>query len=102
MKDYQGQNFQEVVGVQGVVLVDFFATWCGPCQMLMPVLEQLAQEMTDVAFYKVDVDKHRNLAIEHQVQGVPTLVLFKDGEIVAKTSGYRPKAKLAEWINSVK
>ncbi|NLL69383.1 MAG: thioredoxin [Acholeplasmataceae bacterium] len=102
MKEYQGQEFQEVIGVQGLVLVDFFATWCGPCQMIMPVLDQLAGEMTDVQFYKVDVDKHRSQAVEYQVQGVPTLVLFKDGEVVARASGYRPKAKIAEWINSFK
>ena len=102
MKEYDGQDFTNVIGQQGLVLVDFFATWCGPCQMIMPVLDQLATEMPEVKFYKVDVDKHRAPAVEYQVQGVPTLVLFKDGEMVARASGYRPKAKLIEWINAHK
>ena len=100
MKHYEGQNFEEVVGVQGLVLVDFFAVWCGPCQMLMPVVEQVSAELTDTEFYFVDIDKYRDLAVSHRVQSVPTLVLYKDGEEVARRAGYQPKAKLIEWINS--
>jgi thioredoxin 1 len=101
MTEYQGQDFQEVVG-EGLVLVDFFATWCGPCQMIMPVLDQIAQELDYVKIYKVDIDKFRQLAIDFQVRGVPTLILFKDGKVVDQASGYRPKAKIVEWIDSHK
>ncbi|MGI6787725.1 MAG: thioredoxin [Acholeplasmataceae bacterium] len=101
MIEYKGENFKDVVG-QGLVLVDFFATWCGPCQMIMPVLDQIAGELDYVKIYKVDIDKYRDLAIDFQVRGVPTLILFKDGKVVDQASGYRPKAKIVDWINSHK
>ncbi|MGI6782184.1 MAG: thioredoxin [Acholeplasmataceae bacterium] len=101
MIEYKGEKFTDVVG-KGLVVVDFFATWCGPCQMIMPVLDQIAEEDKAVSIYKVDIDKYRELAIEHQVRGVPTLILFKDGQVVDRASGYRPKAKIVEWINSYK
>ncbi|NLB84928.1 MAG: thioredoxin [Acholeplasmataceae bacterium] len=99
---YNGEDFKELSKTKGLILVDYFATWCGPCKMLMPVLEDLAEEMTDVPFYKVDIDLFRNKAIEAQVQSVPTLVLYKDGVEVDRSLGYRPKAKLEAWVNSFK
>ncbi|HLT00394.1 MAG TPA: thioredoxin family protein, partial [Acholeplasma sp.] len=83
MQQYKGEDLQALVNKNGLVLVDFFATWCGPCNMLMPVVEQLSQELPDTKFIKVDIDEYRKEAIESGIRAVPTLVLFKDGKEVA-------------------
>ena len=80
----------EVLDAKGTVLVDFFATWCGPCKMLGPVLEKVADKHPDVKVVKVDVDQASDLAIRYGVQGVPTMIVFKDGQIVNKAVGYKP------------
>ncbi|NLN50191.1 MAG: thioredoxin [Acholeplasmataceae bacterium] len=96
--NYEGQEFETLVK-EGVTLVDFFATWCGPCKMLMPQLEELAKEKTDVKYVKVDIDQHRPLAANvYKITSVPTLILFKDGVEVSRTTGFAPKAKIAKWI----
>lgn len=84
----QIQNTDEFEGLvaEGVVLVDFYADWCGPCQMLSPVLERIAAEVPG-AVVKVDVDAHQALARQHNVQGVPTVVLYADGEPVEQLVG---------------
>ncbi len=102
MKDYQGQPYQEVVGQQGLVVVQYFATWCGPCKMLKPVLEALSAEMSDIKFYRLDIDLYRNQAIEAGIRSVPTVVVYKDGEEVDRTSGYQPKEKVQAWLNQFK
>lgn len=94
----ENENFNEVVS-QGLVLVDFFATWCGPCRMLAPILAELDQEKM-VKIVKVDVDQHEDLARKHTVMSVPTLMLFKDGNVVAQISGFMPLDNLKEWINN--
>nr|WP_106780248.1 thioredoxin [Lysinibacillus timonensis] len=96
------QNFSEEVA-SGVVLVDFWATWCGPCKMIAPVLEEIDAEMSDqVKIAKLDVDNNQATAAEYQVMSIPTLILFKDGEPVAKTVGFQPKEALVEFINNNK
>jgi thioredoxin 1 len=102
MIDYQGQPYQEVIGQQGLVVVQFFATWCGPCKMLKPVLESLATELAEVKFYRLDIDLYRNQAIEANIRSVPTVVLYKDGEEVDRQSGYQPKERVAAWMNQFK
>lgn len=102
MIDYQGQNYQEVIGQQGLVVVQYFATWCGPCKMLKPVLEQISNELTDVKFFRVDIDLFRNQAIEAGIRSVPTVVLYKDGEEVDRQSGYQPKERIQTWMNQFK
>ncbi len=93
-------EFDEAVK-EGVVLVDFYADWCGPCKMLSPVLDELASELGDSAkIVKVNVDTENELAAKYQVQSIPTLKVFKDGKIVNETMGFVPKAKLAEMINN--
>ncbi len=84
---------------EGVVLVDFFATWCGPCRMLIPVLDELDSSREDIKIIKVNVDQNIELAQQYNVHGVPYLVLFKDGQKVAETSGFRPKEALEQWID---
>ena len=93
----ENEDFNEEVK-EGVVLVDFFATWCGPCKMLGPVLEEIAKEQTDLKIVKVDVDQHESLAQQFGIMSVPTLVLYKDGRPVKRMSGFMPKDALLEWI----
>lgn len=96
------QNFNEEIA-NGVVLVDFWATWCGPCKMIAPVLEEIDSEIGDqVKIAKLDVDNNQATAAEYQVMSIPTLLLFKDGQQVAKTVGFQPKEALMEFINSHK
>lgn len=81
------------------VLVDFFATWCGPCKMLTPVLEEMASERTDVKIVKMDVDECPELSKKYAVMSVPTLMLFKNGEVISTEHGFMPKPMLEDWIN---
>ncbi|MDN4607197.1 thioredoxin [Sporosarcina highlanderae] len=84
---------------EGLVLVDFWATWCGPCKMIAPVLEELDGDLNGKAtIVKVDVDENQATAGEYGIMSIPTLVLFKDGEIVDKVVGFQPKEQLAELI----
>lgn len=98
LKNYDGVNFEAQIK-EGVTLVDFFATWCGPCKMLEPQLIELSKEKTDINYVKVDIDQHRELATQtYNVKSVPTLVLFKDGVEVSRRSGFAPKADIAKWV----
>jgi thioredoxin 1 len=82
------ENFSELIKGNKPTLVDFFATWCGPCQMMHPVLEQLKAELGDsIRIIKVDVDKNEALSAQYRIQSVPTLMIFKDGEIKWRQSG---------------
>jgi len=92
-----GAHIEQLVGDHEVVLVDFFATWCGPCQMLEPVLETLAAE-TDAVIAKVDVDQNQQLAGQFGVRGVPTLVLFADGKQVEQQTGALSEDQLRQLI----
>lgn len=81
-----------VLNAKGTVIVDFFATWCGPCKMLAPVLEKVADKHPDVKIVKVDVDQSSDLASKYGVMGVPTMIVFKDGQIANKAVGYKNEA----------
>ena len=83
----------------GLVLVDFFATWCGPCKMLSPVLEEVANENPNLSVLKIDVDEVGELAARFGIQAIPTLILFKNGQQVAVRMGYQNKNQLLAFIN---
>ncbi|WP_415967214.1 thioredoxin [Faecalitalea cylindroides] len=94
MKIVNTQEFNELMN-EKAVLVDFFATWCGPCKMLSPVLEGVAEKMKDkVTIVKVDVDRSPDLAAKFGVMSVPTMIMFKNGHQVDAFSGYMPEANL--------
>ena len=96
-------NFdKEVLDAKQLTVVDFWASWCGPCMMLKPIFEELSGEMPEVKFCKADVDEERDLAIEYGVESVPTLLFFKGGELVDTLVGYRDKASLREAIEAKK
>ncbi|WP_413363010.1 thioredoxin [Lysinibacillus sp. 3P01SB] len=95
-------NFQQEIA-NGVVLVDFWAAWCGPCKMIAPVLEELDTEIgNEVKIVKVDVDNNQGTAGEYGIMSIPSLLLFVDGELKAKTAGFMPKEALVDFINDNK
>lgn len=88
-------DFNEVVlNYQGVVLVDFWATWCGPCKMIAPVVEEVSKEVSNARFVKIDVDENENLANKYQISSIPTLMIFKNGTPVDTLVGFMPKDSL--------
>ena len=87
-----------VLDSQKPVLVDFFATWCGPCRQMSPVLDQIASERSDVKIVKVDVDENQNLAAQFGVMSIPTLIYFKNGKAVSQAVGARSKASLETML----
>ena len=93
-------NFeQEVLNSDIPVLVDFWATWCGPCRMVAPIVAQIAEEMAGkVKVCKVDVDENQELAMRYKVASIPTLILFKNGEAVTGMVGARPKEAILEML----
>lgn len=97
------ENFEnEVRKNKNVVLVDFYAQWCGPCKMLAPVLEQVGEEVKDKAVIaKLDIDEALDIAKEFNVMSVPTMILFKDGKEVDRIVGLRQKAQIIEAINNI-
>lgn len=95
-------NFEtEVLKSKGVVLVDFFATWCGPCKMTGPIIDQLAEEVKNVKFVKIDVDQNQELSSQYQVFSIPTFLIFKDGQVVNQFVGAQSKESFLTEINKV-
>ena len=93
------ETFNDIINGGQPVLVDFFATWCQPCKMMHPILEQVKAALGDrIRIIKVDVDKHGAVANQYRIQSVPTLMLFRRGEILWRTSGAVPKAELMATI----
>ncbi len=89
---------QEVLDQEGAVLVDFWATWCGPCRVLHPVLEEISAERDDVKILSLDIDENQSTAAQYEVLSVPTMILFKDGQLVKRMVGAMPKRKLLKEL----
>lgn len=95
------ENEFHLVEESKIAVVDFFATWCGPCKMLGPVMEEVSNEMDGkVNFFKTDVDENMGLASKFHVSNIPALGLFKDGKLVDMSVGFQPKEALISWIES--
>lgn len=95
-------NFkEEVLENSGVVVVDFFATWCAPCKMLAPIVEELESELESVKFVKVDVDESPVVSTKYKISNIPTIKIFKNGEVVETKVGFTPKEALKEVIEEV-
>ncbi|MFH0927515.1 MAG: thioredoxin [Candidatus Micrarchaeota archaeon] len=100
-KELDADSFKSHIS-GGLALVDFWAPWCGPCQMLGPVIEELSHELKDVKIGKLNVDEFGDLAGQYQVSGIPTMILFKKGEMVDRRTGVSPKTEIKKWIEGHK
>ena len=98
----QGEFAEQVTGATGAVVVDFYATWCGPCRELSPMLDAAAGSFTDkIKFFKVNVDESPGLAQNFQVQAIPTLLFFKDGKLAARTAGLLSESDLKDKLTAL-
>ncbi len=96
------ENKSEILGASGVVVVDFWATWCGPCRALAPTVEQIANEYEGkVTVAKCNVDEQEDISMEYGIRSIPTLIYFKDGKVADKTVGLLPKDEIEKHINAL-
>ncbi len=91
-------NFNDILNTDKKILIDFFATWCGPCRMVSPIVDEIADEHPEFIIAKIDVDKNPELAGEFSVMSIPTLVVIKDKRIINKATGARPKAQILAML----
>ena len=101
VKEINADEYSEIINSSNPVVIDFHATWCGPCKVLSPILEELDDEIEGVEFVKLDVDQHPQIAGQNQVMGVPTVVILKDGEVKDRFVGVQPKEVIKEKITSL-
>ena len=101
VKEINAEEYSEIVKSSNPVVIDFHATWCGPCKVLSQILEELDDEIEGVEFVKLDVDQHPQIAGQNQVMGVPTVVILKDGEVKDRFVGVQPKEVIKEKITSL-
>ena len=99
MKIINSNEFNETIET-GITLVDFFAEWCGPCKMMGPVLEELSNQYSDVEFVKVNIDDNMDLAERFQIMSIPTVYIFKDGQVIGKNTGYNGPDGIKQFIDS--
>jgi thioredoxin 1 len=91
-------NFEQVLNSGKTVLIDFYADWCGPCKMLSPIVDKIAEETSDIVVSKVNVDDEEDIAAKYGVMSIPTLVVLKNGEVAGKSVGVQPKEKILELL----
>lgn len=92
-------NFEkEILNRNGLALVDFYADWCGPCKMVAPVIQEIAEERQDIAVGKINVDESYELAAKYNVSSIPTIILFNNGEEINRIVGYRPKEDILDLL----
>ena len=101
VKEINAEEYSQIINSTNPVVIDFHATWCGPCKVLSPILEELDDEIEGVEFVKIDVDQHPQIAGQNQVMGVPTVVILKDGEVKDRFVGVQPKEVIKEKITSL-
>ena len=94
------ENFEQIKNGDQVVLIDFYADWCGPCKMLAPVLEELSTSNPEFDFYKINVDENQDIANAFEISSIPCLIIFKDGEEVDRAVGFKSKQQLQEILNN--
>ncbi|WP_295645335.1 thioredoxin [uncultured Corynebacterium sp.] len=97
-----GENFQDTVSQDGIVLLDFWAEWCGPCKRFGPIFEQASEQNPDAVFGKVDTETNQELSAALQIQSIPTLMVFRDGILLARESGLLPGEALNDLISQAK
>jgi len=96
--ELDSESIEDIQNSEDYWVVDFWAEWCGPCKKLAPIYEEVSEEMDDVQFGKVDMEEQQDVGTQFGVRALPTLLIMKDGEEVARTSGAMPKEKLKSWI----
>ena len=98
VKELTTENFKEEIASEQKTLVDFWAPWCGPCRMLSPVVDEIAETATDFKVGKVNVDEHPDIAREYSIAAIPTLLIFKNGELIGKTVGLSDKEEILALV----
>lgn len=102
MKHLNMENFEETISAaNGIVLVDFWAQWCGPCKMMASVLDEIEAEHPEITVAKVDVDENPDIASQYQITSIPTLIVFKDGSPTAVSVGFKPKNEIEQMLGDM-
>lgn len=96
--DLDPSSMEEVENSEDTWVIDFWASWCGPCQKLKPIYEEVSEEIEEVNFGKVNMEEHSDLATKYNVKALPTLLIVKGGDIVAKNEGFMDKEELTSWV----
>ena len=100
LQKFSGNLQKEIVGKKGILIVKYFATWCGPCKLLAPIVEQVSNERKEIQFIEVDVDQHTEAAIHFNVMSVPTVIVLKDGQEKGRMQGYVPKEEFKKRLET--